>query len=428
MTEAPLSELGGASRLVIAALVGLAVGIEREWSGHASGPTGRFAGLRTFFLLGVLGGGAGLLTIWGYALAGTSLLAGGALLIAAAYLMAVRRPDSSIDGTTEGAALVVLMLGALAGVGELALASGAVALVVLALGEKERLHWFVRRIGEREMRAALQFLVLALVVLPLLPEGPYGPYGGLRPRSLWTIVLVFSGINFAGYIARHSVGAHRGYGVTGLLGGLVSSTAVTLQFSRLSRSESALGPALALGVVGACTVLIPRVVAIATLLRPSVLPALLPYLLPPLVAGVLMIAVVMRRSPAAATTDGELEGQSPLRLWSAIQMAVLFQLSMMAIAAMRDQFGATGVLTTAVALGLTDVDALTVSLTRLADGPGGAVLAAQGIAVGVLANTVFKLMAAVVLGSGGYRKWIAAGLGILAAVLAAALLVGNSGR
>jgi len=419
----PLSEFVAASHLAIAALVGLAVGIEREWSGHASGPGGRFAGVRTFFLIGLLGGGAGLLILWGYPLASTALLAAGALFIASAYVMAVRRPGATLDGTTEGAALVVLMLGTLAGIGELALASGAVAIVVLALGEKERVQGFVRKIGETEMRAALQFLVLALVVLPLLPSTSYGPLGGVQLRSLWSIVLLLSALNFAAYVARRAVGEKRGYGITGLLGGLVSSTAVTLQFSRMSRRDPAAGPALAVGVVGACTVLFARVLTVVTLLRPSLLPLVLPYLLPPLGAGAALLAFHLRRQPAGSATGGQDDDQSPLRLWSAIQMAVFFQLSMMAINAMRGWFGTGGVLASAVALSLTDVDAVTVSMTRLADSPDGVALAAQAIAVGALSNSVVKLAVALVVGSGPYRKSVAAGLGVIVIVLAASLYV-----
>jgi uncharacterized membrane protein (DUF4010 family) len=126
---------------------------------------------------------------------------------------------------------------------------------------------------------------MALVVLPLLPPGRYGPLGGIEPRGLWIVVLLFSALNFAGYLARRAVGPERGYGVTGLLGGLVSSTAVTFQFSRLSREERSLAAGLALGVVGASTVLLPRVLVISALLNLDVARALLPFILPPLLAG-----------------------------------------------------------------------------------------------------------------------------------------------
>ncbi|MBI1810293.1 MAG: MgtC/SapB family protein, partial [Gemmatimonadetes bacterium] len=249
------SEFEAVARLAIAALVGIGVGLEREWSGHAAGPHARFAGLRTFLLLGLLGGIAGLLIAIDAPTAG-AVLAGAAMTFGVvAYAMAVRQPDADLDGTTEAAALAVVAIGTLAGVGYLGLAAGIGSLVVLALSEKTRLHWLVQKVGETELRAALQFSVLALVVLPLLPEGPILSPLDVRPRALWTIVLVFSGINFAGFLARRAVGAERGYPVVGMVGGIISSTLVTFDFSRRSRHNPAHSAALATGVIGACTVL-----------------------------------------------------------------------------------------------------------------------------------------------------------------------------
>lgn len=417
--------LDAAVRLAIAALVGLAVGTEREWSGHASGPQARFAGMRTFLLLGMLGGAAGLCFLWNYAVAGGVLLAAGAAFVAVAYAMAVRRSGADIDGTTEGAALVVLALGVLSGLGQMGLAAGAVAVVIFALGEKERLHWVVRKIGEREMRATLQFAVLALVVLPLLPAGPYGPLGGIRPRALWAIVLFFAGLNFAGHIARHAVGPKRGYGVTGLLGGLVSSTAVTLQFSRLSRGDDDLSRPLALGVLGACTVLVVRVFAAASVLNAGVARALVPYLVPSALVGVVLVAIALRHPWPAVSEEAKPETHSPLRLWSAIQLALAFQLAMMLLALMQQLWGRAGVLTSAAALGLTDVDALTVSMCRsVADG-STVPLAAQGIAVGILSNTVLKLGVALTLGSPRFRKAVLPGFLALAAAVVLGLWLGG---
>ena len=420
------SVLDAAARLSIAALVGVAVGTEREWSGHASGPHARFAGMRTFLLLGLLGGVAGLLFAGGYGVAGGVLLAAGAAFVTVAYAMAVRRPGAELDGTTEGAALVVLALGVLAGVGQMGLAAGAVAVVLLTLGEKERLHWLVRKIGEREMRAALQFAVLALVVLPLLPTGPYGPFGGIRPRALWAIVLMFSGLNFAGHIARHAVGPKRGYGITGMLGGLVSSTAVTLQFSRMSRRDDELGWPLALGVMGACTVLVARVLTAATVLNADVARELVPYLLPSAVVGVGLVVLALRRSwPAASAVAAEPETQSPLKLWSAIQLAVAFQLAMMLLSVAGDLWGSAGVLSSAAVLGLTDVDALTVSMCRSVATGTATALAAQGIMIGILSNTLLKFGVAMGLGSPRFRRAVAPGFAMLAGAVLLGLWIGS---
>lgn len=411
-------------RLGVAALAGLAVGLEREWSGHASGPLARFAGLRTFLLIGGLGGISGWLVSMGASAAGSVLLAGGSALIVAAYLVAARPGGHTIDGTTEVAALAVLALGTLAGLGFLELASGATAVMVLALSEKERLRSLVSRIDEGELRAGLQFAVLALVVLPLLPEGRYGPLGGIEPRGLWIIVLFFSALNFAGYVARRAVGPERGYGVTGLVGGLVSSTAVTFQFSRLSRSDPTLGSGLAVGVVGASTVLLPRVLVISAVLNADVARALLPFVLPPFLLGAALLAVAaLRQWHAGPDTHDEDAVRNPLRLASAVRMALAFQASLMLISWASSTIGQSGVLATAAFLGLTDMDALTLSMNRLGNTPALVALAARAIAIGILGNATLKLALALSLGASRYRRLAAAGLLALAGSGLAALVL-----
>jgi uncharacterized membrane protein (DUF4010 family) len=404
------SELDSAARLAIAALIGLAVGLEREWSGHASGPLGRFAGLRTFLLVGLLGGAAGLPAV--HAGAGIALLAGAALFIVAAYVMAVRRAGADLDGTTEGAALVVLALGVLAGRGQLALAAGSGALVVFALGEKQRLHAIVRHIGDREMRAALEFLVLALVILPVLPEGPYGPLGGVRPRLLWGTVLFISAVQFAGYIARRAIGARRGYGVTGMLAGIASSTIVTLQFARQSRQEPEHAAPLAFGALAACAVVPVRVAVISAALSGATAVALTPYLVPMALAGFVMVLLSLRGPPSVATPGAEADS-SPMRVWSAIQMAAVFQVAMMAVTLTSTRWGAQGVAASAAGLGLVDVDALTISLTQMANTGDAATLAAKAIGIGILSNTALKLLVGVTVGSSVFRRTVGIGLGAM---------------
>ena len=155
---------GPASQLALAGLTGLAVGIEREWSGHASGPGARFAGVRTFLLLGLIGGISGLLAAAGWVAIGAALVGGAALLAVLAYVVAAQQTGDR-DGTTEAAALLVLATGGLCGLGYAALGSGVAAIAVLALAEKGRIQALIARIGERELQAALRFAVLAIVVL-----------------------------------------------------------------------------------------------------------------------------------------------------------------------------------------------------------------------------------------------------------------------
>lgn len=411
-----------AKHLAVAALAGLIVGVEREWSGHADGPDARFAGVRTFLLLGLLGGMVGWLTLTGWWVVSGTLLAGGAALVVVAYATAARRTAESIDGTTEVAALVVLATGVAAGFGYMALAGGAATVTVIVLAEKTRIHGLLRKVDERELRAGLLFAAISLVVLPILPEGPYGPWGGVRPRWLWTIVVVFSGINFLGYVARRVIGAERGYGVAGMIGGVISSTAVTLNFARASRREPAMSGPLALGVVGACTVLLPRITIMSFVLNAAVGRALVAYLLPGLVVGAAIVVLALGRHNGA--TQPAPQDDNPLRLLSAIQMALLFQVALTGSTLAAGYFGSRGVISSAVILGLTDMDALTVSMNELGSSAPMILLAAKAIAVGVLTNTAFKTAVALVVGSGRFRWLVLGGLGALGAASVLGLWIG----
>ncbi len=414
-------QLQSAIRIAIAALVGLAVGLEREWSGHATGPDARFAGLRTFFLLGLLGGAAGLLAAASFTWIATAVALGGAALCVAAYATAVRREHATPHGTTEAAALVVIVLGVLAGIGDLGLAAGAGAIVVLLLSEKTRLHGVVSHLQAPELRAGLQFAVLAIVVLPLLPAGPYFGALAFKPRELWAIVLVLSGLSFAGFVARRIVGPSRGMGITGALGGVVSSTAVTFSFSRQSRSDASLAGPLARGVFAASTVLVPRVIIESAVFSPAVSLRLMRILAPMFVVGLALVALGWRRKEPAEHAPRVSADENPLGLWNAIRMAVAFQATMAVIALVSRSWGSTGLYATAALLGLTDVDALTISMSR----PEAAVLAdiaARAIALGIVVNTLFRTGVALVLGRPGYRRQAVGGLLGLAAGGAAGIL------
>jgi uncharacterized membrane protein (DUF4010 family) len=403
--------------LLIAALGGAAVGLERQWSGHAEGPTARFAGIRTFTMLGAVGGLSGWMWNGGLTALAAILFAGAVTIIAAAYVASSRQ---DIDGTTEVAALVVLAGGLLAGTGGVAVASGIFALVTLLLIEKSRLHALVQRIDDAGLRSGVRFAVMALVILPLLPEAPYGPLGGVRPRELWTLVLFFSGLSFAGYVARRLVGPSHGYLVTGLLGGLVSSTNVTFTFARASRTEPTTDRALAFGAVAANAMLYPRVLIATAILNPAVVLPLARYLAAPALVAALAAAAGVRRSPAVVP---EVSLPNPLQLTTALQMAVLFQGVLMAVYIAREWWGQSGVFTSAAVLGLTDVDALTVSMARGVAQTVSPNVAGTAIAVGVLANTGMKLGLTLTFGSRRFRTIAGVALVLMLVSLGVALVL-----
>ena len=295
--------------------------------------------------------------------------------------------------------------------GAVRIASGIISLLTLLLVEKSRLHALVQRINDVGLRSGVRFAVMALVILPLLPEGPYGPLGGIRPREIWVLVLFFPGLSFAGYVAGRVAGPGHGYLATGALGGLVSSTNVTFTFARTSRTDLAADRAL----------LYPRVLVASAIINPAVVPPLIPYLLPPGVVAAVVAVVGARRSPESGAPDVPV--RNPLQLAAALQMAVLFQAVLMAVHLAGDVWGQSGLFTSAAVLGLTDVDALTVSMGRGVAATSSPAVAATAIAVGVLANTAMKLALAVFFGAPRFRAIAGGALALMLVAVGGALLV-----
>ncbi|MBP7620929.1 MAG: DUF4010 domain-containing protein, partial [Gemmatimonadales bacterium] len=213
----------------------------------------------------------------------------------------------------------------------------------------------------------------------------------------------------------------RGYGLAGLLGGFISSTLVTMQFARRSRFEPTHAGALALGVIAACTVLPVRLLAILGVLAPTVGKAALPYLIPPAVVGAVIVAVAFRRTKGGG--EAAEDDTSPLHVAASVRMAVLFWLALIGIEILQRQWGSTGIYTSAVLLGLTDMDALTVAMARLGGAATMASVAATGVAIGVLSNTAFKLGLGVALGSPAFRARLGMGLLALGAAVGLGWLV-----
>jgi uncharacterized membrane protein (DUF4010 family) len=405
--------------LLVAVLGGAAVGMERQRSGHAEGPTAHFGGIRTFTLLGAVSGVAGWLFSHAVAVVAILLVAGVVGVIVTGYAAASRR---DVDATTEVAAVLLVAVGFLSGMGLFRIASGIIALEVLLLIEKTRLHSVVRRLDDVELRAGVRFAVMAFVILPLLPEGPYPPFGAVRPRQLWLLVLFFSGLSFLGRVLHRIIGPRSGYLVSGTIGGLVSSTNVTFTFAKSSQQNPAAAPALAGGAIAANAVLYARVFVAIGVLHPPLLPLLVAYLLPP--ALVVTIGAAVAARARGGQESGAALHRNPLQLAAALQMAALFQLVLIVVRALQGALGKAGILATAAVLGLTDVDALTVSMAKGLPPDVSLATAAVAIAVGVLANTGLKATVALVLGQRRFGVAVAGTLLLSAAagVSAIALL------
>jgi uncharacterized membrane protein (DUF4010 family) len=406
-------------RLLVAGLLGGLIGMERERAAHADSEP-MFAGVRTFPLFAILG--ASLTVVTGEM--GPAVVSG-FLAVAALALVSYWRTSSreKVGTTTESAALATYWIGAIAGSGALVLAAAIGITIAVLLASKERLEAFPRTMSREELRATLTLAVIAAVILPLLPNQGYGPWGVWNPRSIWTVVVLVCGLSFAAFLATRFWGARRGIFLSGVLGGLASSTAVTVSFASQSRATPSSAAQLAVGAGLASTVMLIRVAVLAAVAGPSVLFRLWPFLAAAAVGGIIAIAFLTRRTKSAGMQESGLA--NPFRLGEAIRFGIIFGIVLFVVEAARRYAGSWGIAAASLLAGFVDVDAITLSLSGMSARGLPPETAAAGIAVAVLANSAAKAGYAAIQGAPGYRKGVALILGAsIAAGLAAMLVLG----
>jgi uncharacterized membrane protein (DUF4010 family) len=411
-----------AIRFAAALGLGVLLGLERE---RTKGETG-FAGVRTFGLVALTGALAGFLgerfALDGLAVA---IFLAVAALVVASYLKTAREGEFGI--TTEVSALLAFLLGFLCargfvvGAAWLAIASGA----LLAL--KQWLHQLAGRIQTADVEAALKFAIVSVIILPLVPDQNYGPapLDVINPYKIWLMVVLISGLNFASYLLVKMVGAEHGIGLTGLLGGLVSSTAVTLGFAQRSRQEPRQVSPLALGILVAWTVMFVRVVVLVAAVEPGLVR---PVGIAMAALGLPSLAIcwwLWRRQRTAETATVS-AGENPFELGQAIRFGALFGVVTFVAKAAQVYLGDAGLYLAGAIAGLTDVDAIALSMAQLAAADAASTgPAARTIVIAVAANTLFKAGMVATLGAAGLRRIILLSTGaIAAAAVLSVLLVG----
>ncbi|WP_312245255.1 MgtC/SapB family protein [Stutzerimonas nitrititolerans] len=374
--------------------VGLLIGTERSWS-ERHRDTQELAGMRTFGLSGLFGGLAVLGADHFGAMAWIAMFVVLALLVITGYLVE-SRANADHGLTTEVAMLLTFLLGSLA-VAESRLLAAALAVVVaLLLSLKARLHGALRKLSEEELSGALKLLFISVVLLPALPNQGYGPWQAFNPYTTWWMVVLIAGIGFAAYVAIRLLGTRHGLMITALLGGIVSSTAMTITLSRLD--EAKLRPALAAGLLVASALMFPRVLLEVGLVNPSLLPSLLPALLATgltYAAGALFHYLRAAQQPE---NSAELPLKNPFKLGPALRFAALLVLILFLVEGAQHALGDTGVYLVALLSGLTDVDAITLSLASSAQTDLSNQVAVRGIFLAALSNSLAKAMLVLVIG------------------------------
>lgn len=412
-----------ATELVVALAVGLLIGLEREWRKQDAEDHARM-GIRTFGLLGLLGGLAGALQgVLGPWLAPSALIAVSILLVNDRRL-AGKTPVFALneDMTTLVTALVTVLLGLLAATGAIELAVSCAVIVVALLYLKPTLHRLVGKLTETELKATVRFLVISLVVLPVLPDQGYGPYQAFNPRNTWLLVVMISAMSFVGYFAIRALGAALGVLATGFFGGMASSTATTITFARLAGEKAAQGRMFAAGAILANAVMALRVLALSAVLAPPLALALaVPLGLAALVA-ILVVAVIWYGARHDKLASEDVTLANPFELSQAIKFALLLTAIQIMERLLSDKFGDAGLYVLAAITGLADLDAITLSVAR--DVPGDAEVTRGVIAILLaVASSVVVKSAIALRGGGAFARWtIAALVAMLCAAGAGALL------
>lgn len=390
-------------RLSVALSIGLLIGLERGWREREEPEGERAAGFRTHALAGLLGG------VWG-AIAVAMSSSGGAVALGLAFVafaltIAVFRyrqilHDGTFGATTLVASMLTFGLGAFALVGDMhvAAAGGVAATALLAL--KAWLHTWLQKLTWNELRSGLVLLAMTFILLPLLPDRTVDPWDALNPYALWLMTILIAALSFAGYVAIKVTGEGRGILLTGLAGGLVSSTAATLSLSRMARENPGRSGILVAGMLAASFTMLGRVLVIVGIVNADLVPHLALPLLVAMVVLALGAAAMAWRASAGSGDRRAIDVKNPFDLSTVLQFGALLTLIVLVAKVATIRFGYVGAYALAALSGLADVDAVALSMARLSTGEISFAVAGNAILIAITVNTITKVVLCWVTGGG----------------------------
>lgn len=387
-------------QLALALLMGSLIGLERERN-HKKGVLHEFGGIRTMALVTVFG--FVVQSIFGSSNVMFAVLTGGyMLLLVASYVMSSYQNQNS-GATTEVAGFFAYLIGVLVGMDQDLYATVITMLLVLILYFKQPLHTFAHRVGETEFYDTLKFVAIVFVVLPILPDKTFGPLDVLNPYQIWLVIVLISSISFASYVGIKALGPKRGIGVGGFLGGLISSTAVSMTFSELSKKSTKVVSPFVFAILIASSAMFIRVMVTVSVLSPD----LLVHVQFPMAAmactGFLFTSYYWFKKegqPVENLTTERLNLESPFQLKSALKFGLFFAAMIFISKFSVTYFGNNGIYLTSFLSGIVDVDAISVSMANLSS--SGAITmdtAATGITIAAMTNTLSKGVLVFIFGS-----------------------------
>ncbi len=397
--------------LIASAALGASIGLIRQWNQQSEDQSGEYAGVRTFTLWSVLGCLSAFLSDQ-YDQPAVPIV----LVLVAAQIVLVRsRPSSAGGGTTTlAAAILTVLVGTLVFWQQHQEAVLVSALMAVVLGLKRPIHAWTRSFTETDIRATLQFVAVTGVILPLVPNQAYGPYDAFNPRSTWMMVVLISSVGFIGYVLMRLLGSRAGIVLTSIFGGIASSTATTLAFTRQSKDDPAHSEAYALAVAIACTIMLPRVLVLVGLVnRDLAMQLILPFACMA-VPGVLYAGWTWWRQRKQRRKAAHPAISNPLSLMTAVKFALIYTvISFLVKAAAQLGHMQSSLLPLAFVSGLTDLDAISLSVAgNISSGEVTLGLAAHAVVIAAIANSVVKAGLAAAFGSPTLRWHVAIVMGL----------------
>lgn len=414
-----MDELEIFQRLGLALAIGLLFGLERGWHQRDQSEGDRIAGVRTFAIAALLGGVSG----WLASLTAPIVLAVAFLglsgLLGVTYWMRLK-DDDDVGLTTEIAFLLAFSLGAASFLGDMSAAAAVAVVAALLLSMKTRLHRWVAGVERLELEAILKLALISVVILPLLPDQGYGPGATLNPYQLWWAVVIVAGLSFFGYAAIRLGGASLGILVTGLFGGLASSTSTTLALSRLVRAQDAIAQPVAAGIVIAGSVTFLRILVLVAIFQPTLIAPLAIPMGVMAAVGLIGACLLWLLGGGSEDRQDELEGiANPVELKTALTFGAILGVVLLAVYYLKNWIGTSGVFAAAATSGVTDVDALTISVSKLV---GNDLTAANGaIAIFIAASVNTAVKAGISIAVGGKSLGLRVSLVYLAVIATGAV-------
>ena len=412
-------------RLLVSLGIGAIIGLEREHSAMKE-KVEVFAGIRTFIFVALLGFIAGMTFYLLSPLVYAGILLAVIILTGVSYWITASKGD--IGATTEFSALAVFFLGTLSLLGLITASLAITVVMVVLLSVKLQLRAIVGKITAEELYAFIRFVVVALLIFPFLPDTNLGPYNVINPREIGWVIILTSGLGFGGYILIRFLGANRGILLSGILGGLVSSTAVTWVFAKKSKENESLSHSCSIAILAASSIMIIRVLVWTFLFNrrlfdQTYLAVLLIFLAA--IGITLILYFKYQKQKGKEKIDNAIPKNKPLDLQGALAFGLIYTVILLVVSYANDQLGESGMLISSAIAGLSDIDAITISVSKLAGGNLDLSIAANAVIIATLSNTFVKMGIGIWAGSRKLRKYLFIGYGAIFIAALIALLILN---